>query len=397
MHDADAHIMERADWLAAHADPNLRDRLPPYLKGDAEGSRTLAEAMRAHDRRRADAAERARAEAELMAMPRKGWHGLGAFDAQERTRALDLLGFETQLLFPTFAFNQFAFTPDEDVLIGGTRALNRGMAEYGQADARLRPVGFAPLRLGPERAGALIDEAFALGCKTVLVEMVAPDGARSFSHPDYDAVWARFAERRTPFVLHVGAEGAVRPVPLSFTNNGLPQRLRNDDAPRDAHALAAVGYAPMLFLSALVFDGVFARFPALRCGVTELGASWVPSFLRQLDHSLRAFRRLQPELAQLSELPSDTIRRRVKFTPYAGEDVGWLIEQGGDELFLFSSDYPHHEGTDDPVRRFDATLKTTPPAAVERFYSKNFEALFAGAERVVEAGEGADAASGYYR
>jgi predicted TIM-barrel fold metal-dependent hydrolase len=123
----------------------------------------------------------------------------------------------------------------------------------------------------------------------------------------------------------------------------------------------------------------------------------VPSFLRQLDHSLRAFRRQQPELAQLSELPSDTIRRRVKFTPYAGEDVGWLIEQGGDELFLFSSDYPHHEGTDDPVRRFDATLKTTPPAAVERFYSKNFEALFAGAERVVEAGEGADAASGYYR
>jgi len=379
MHDADAHIMERADWLAAHADPGIRDRLPPYLAGDAEGLRTLAEAMAGHARRRADAAERARAEAELMAMSRKGWHGLGAFDPEERVRALDLLGFRSQLLFPTFAFNQFAFTSDEEVLIGGTRALNRGMAEYGQADARLFPVGFAPLRLGPERAGALIDEAFALGCKTILVEMVAPDGARSFSHPDYDPVWARFAERRTPFVLHVGAEGAVRPVPLSFCNNGLPQRPKNDDAPRDAHALAAVGYAPMLFLSALVFDGVFARFPALRCGVAELGATWVPSFLRQLDHSLRAFKRLQLELAQLPELPSDTIRRRVKFTPYAGEDVGWLIEQGGDELFLFSSDYPHHEGTDDPVRRFDATLRTTPPAAVERFYSQNFEALFAGA------------------
>ena len=193
------------------------------------------------------------------------------------------------------------------------------------------------------------------------------------------AVWARFAERRTPFVLHVGAEGAFRPVPLGFRDNGLVRPARTDDAPGDAHALMAIGFAPSLFLAALVFDGVFQRFPALRCGVTELGASWVPSFLRQLDHSLRSFRRLQPELQQLRESPSDTIRRRVKFTPFAGENVGWLIEQCGDELFLFSSDYPHHEGTDDPIRRFDATLTETPPAAIERFYDKNFEALFSGA------------------
>jgi predicted TIM-barrel fold metal-dependent hydrolase len=371
--------MERADWLAAHADPGLRDRIPAYLAGDAAVQRVLAEAVAAHARRRSEAAERARAEAELMTMPRKGWHGLGAFDASERVRTLDLLGFESQLLFPTFAFNQFAFTHDEEILIGGTRALNRGMAEYGQADARLKPVGFAPLRLGPERAGLLIDEAFALGCTTVLVEMVAPDSARSFSHRDYDSVWARFAERRTPFVLHVGAEGAFRPVPLGFSNNGLVRPARTDDAPRDAHALMAIGFAPSLFLAALVFDGVFQRFPTLRCGVTELGASWVPSFLRQIDHSQRSFRRLQPELQQLDGNPSDTIRRHVKFTPFAGENVGWLIEQCGDEAFLFSSDYPHHEGTDDPIRRFDATLRDTPPAAIERFYSKNFEALFGGA------------------
>jgi predicted TIM-barrel fold metal-dependent hydrolase len=374
--DADSHLMERADWLASYADPHMRERIPPYLAGDEAGRARLAEAERAYERRRADASERARAEAELMAMPRKGWHGLGAWDVRERTRALDLLGFERQLLFPTLAFGQFAFTEDEEVLIAGTRALNRGMAEYGQADARLWPVGFAPLRLGPQRVAALVDEAFALGCKTVLVEMVAPGGARSFTHRDYDVVWARFAERRMPFVLHVGAEGAYKAIPRSFTENGFPRMPQNDDAPRDAHALTAVGFAPSLLLSALVFDGVFTRFPALRCGVTELGASWLPSFLRSLDHALRAFRRLQPQLQALAELPSETIRQRVKFTPFAGEDVGWLIEQCGAETLLFSSDYPHHEGTDDPIRRFDATMKQTPPDAIERFYSKNFEALF---------------------
>ena len=33
-----------------------------------------------------------------------------------------------------------------------------------------------------------------------------------------------------------------------------------------------------------------------------------------------------------------------------------MIEQCGDELFLFSSDYPHPEGTKDPIARFEATM-----------------------------------------
>ena len=94
-----------------------------------------------------------------------------------------------------------------------------------------------------------------------------------------------------------------------------------------------------------------------------------------LDHSQRAFRRLQPQLSELSLRPSEYIRRQVKFSPFAGEPVGWMIEQAGDELFAFASDYPHHEGTDDPIRRFDQTLEETPAEAVDRFYRGNFEEL----------------------
>ena len=32
-HDADAHIMEPADWLIAHADPAFRDRMPRFRIG----------------------------------------------------------------------------------------------------------------------------------------------------------------------------------------------------------------------------------------------------------------------------------------------------------------------------------------------------------------------------
>ena len=51
-------------------------------------------------------------------MDAKGWSGLGAFDAGERSRALDLLGFESQLVFSTFAAGQFA-GGDIDLVTGG--------------------------------------------------------------------------------------------------------------------------------------------------------------------------------------------------------------------------------------------------------------------------------------
>ena len=69
---------------------------------------------------------------------------------------------------------------------------------------------------------------------------------------------------------------------------------------------------------------------------------------------------------------SDYLRRQVKFTPFPTEPVGWLIEQAGEELFLFSSDYPHPEGGRDPVDRFEQSLEGIDDDAKERFYSRNF-------------------------
>jgi predicted TIM-barrel fold metal-dependent hydrolase len=50
------------------------------------------------------------------------------------------------------------------------------------------------------------------------------------------------------------------------------------------------------------------------------------------------------------------VHRNLWFTPFPTEPVGWMIEQAGDDLFLFSSDYPHPEGGKDPIARFEASL-----------------------------------------
>jgi predicted TIM-barrel fold metal-dependent hydrolase len=55
--------------------------------------------------------------------------------------------------------------------------------------------------------------------------------------------------------------------------------------------------------------------------------------------------------------------------------VGAIIEQAGEDLLLFSSDYPHPEGTRDPLGRFEATMDGVPDAARDAFYSGNFADL----------------------
>ena len=76
--------------------------------------------------------------------------------------------------------------------------------------------------------------------------------------------------------------------------------------------------------------------------------------------------------------PSEYVREHLKFTPFPGEPVGWMIEQAGAELFMFSSDYPHPEGTTDPLGKFEATLDGVSEADRTKFFSSNFAELIGG-------------------
>src|SRR5579885_2557994 len=139
--DADSHIMELHDWLASHADPAVRERIGRLRLGGA--GRLAEEAVAAATTRRNDPAAAARFDEQVMNA--KGWSALGAFDAAERSRALDLLGFDRQLVFSTFSSSQFMWQKDPDVRWRGTRAHNRGIVDFCSQDERLMPVVMVPL------------------------------------------------------------------------------------------------------------------------------------------------------------------------------------------------------------------------------------------------------------
>lgn len=368
IHDADSHIMESHDWLASHADPDVRDRLG-RLHLEAAGARA-DQAINAALERQKDAQATA-AVATNVIRGAKGWSAYGAMSSEERKRALDDLGFARQLVFTTFAGSQFSRSADPDVVYGGARALNRGIAAFCGGDKRMIGVGVVPLS-DPERARVETAEALRLGCGAIWIP-AAPAGERSPGHPDLDPVWRLLEESRTPFMLHVGS--GVKTMPEAYFNTGRPkptdwlgggENLRAKD-------FIALSFAPQMFLTAMVFDGVFERFPKLRGGVIELGAGWVADFLRRLDHGWRSWRKTDPALASLSMAPSDFIRRAVRFTPFAREDAGLIIREGGPDLYMFSSDFPHPEGTHDPIERFEASLGDVSEEVKDRFYRGNFE------------------------
>jgi predicted TIM-barrel fold metal-dependent hydrolase len=287
-------------------------------------------------------------------------------------------------VFPTFALGQFARADDLDVRYGGARALNRAMAEFCGDDPRLLAVGYLPLD-DPSRA---LDE-LQLAIDAGIAAMWVPSEAaahRSPAHVELEPVWAALAEAGVPFVLHVGGGKLL---PREFHDNGHPrpadwlgggENLRAKDFP-------VLHHSPERFLACLTLDGVFARHPQLRGAAIELGASWVPGMLRNLDHAHRSFSKTEPLLQALELKPSEYVRRQVRFTPFPFEDTAWLVEQCGPELFMFSTDYPHPEGGRRPFEIFGEAMERFDAEAQERFFWRN------GAEQFGLLSKGATAVS----
>lgn len=278
--DADSHVIELDDFLLNHAEPSERDLIPSMLdqkelKVDPEG---LARGRELFAKRQGNPEMMAKFDAAIMDNKKSGWNRLGAFDPAERSHAMDIFGFEMQLVLPTFTYHQIGHQKDPIILKAGTRALNRAMGSFCAEDKRLLAVGYIPLGLGPEAAVQLMDEGFEAGCYTFMIDTNEPDPkARSFTHPDFDPVWAKFAEHEAAFVVHVAVTGDYKPISRSFFNNGYKAVELGGDAPQGSLGMVASKNTAELFLSAMIFDDVFKRHPNLKGICMEFGAVWLPS------------------------------------------------------------------------------------------------------------------------
>ena len=372
--DVDSHLIELEDFLFKTASAEEKALIPSMLdqKPVIQKRERLEMGRAQYQARQGDPALAAEYEAQILDNTKVGWSRLGAFDPVERSRAIDLFGYEIQLVLATFTFHQFYNDPDPEVRLAGTAALNRALGAFCKDDPRMRAVGYVPLSFGPAKALEVIEQGLADGCYTFAVDTNEPNPAKlSFTHPDFDPVWSRFAELGIPVVSHIALNGNYDPVSPSFRNNSRVFHEIGDDAPAGEVGVLTIANSVQLFFGAMIYDGVFERHPRLRAISMEQGCIWLPGWLKMLDFTANVFKRLR----SFTEMPSETARRHIKVAPFAGEPVGWVIEQVGPDMLVYASDYPHPEGSGDPIGKFEETMPGCDQATLEAFYFGNMAAV----------------------
>ena len=388
-YDADSHVMELPNFIIDYADKEFKDLIPPVnykasLVTDEEVEIIVKNGGK-HSKAHVDAQI---ALGDRLIAESKEIQALGAFNREDRSVAMDMLGFKKQLVFATHSVvtpfrdlrGKAKYVDKQGVQVtpelryGATRAHNRAMSDFCSEDSRLMGVGVIPLH-EPELAMKELDFAIKSGLEAIWIPHYAC-GDRSPGHVALDPFWDKLSEEGIPFLMHVG--GSPLQLDKSWSDNGKPPSKDWMGGGENVRAkdMVVMHQGPETFISMMVLDGVFERHPKLRGASVELGAGWVPEMLKRLDYVVKTWSRVDKNLSEIKRKPSEQLIEQMAFTPFHHEDVGMLIDTSHPELYLFSSDYPHVEGTTDPIGRFERFLADYNENIKNLFYSENFLRLF---------------------
>jgi uncharacterized protein len=320
----------------------------------------------------------------------KGFGALGASDANERLKALDLMGMRSQLIFYNTGSGEYRINSDE------ARAACRRYNDYGldwQRGTGGRGRVAMQINMGTfEGAMDELGRVLKAGAKVVTLPCAEAPAGVSPANELWDPFWALLEEAEVPATLHLGAGGLMgnkaKDVLLAEGDPMFPDRawgdataLRGTPANRPGGEEAISPYFMLvahtsaeLYLTTLVMGSVFERFPRLRFGIVEIGASWLGPMIERMDLWAEFMGKVG---RKYSLKPNEFITRNVRVTPFWNENLTKMIERYGmEDAYIFSTDYPHLEGSRDPLGKFSRWLEDLPPAYAQRFFVDNAKLLF---------------------
>jgi uncharacterized protein len=246
-------------------------------------------------------------------------------DVPARVAEMDRLGTEVQVIYPTLLLLAPAQRPEVDLAI--RRAYNRWVADRcAETNGRLRWACVAPVG---DLAAALDEVRWAKDHGAVaIMKKGDPDFGRWPADPYFFPLYEEAQRLDLPICFHqgtgmpdirTGAEfslGRFQRLPLSVVNG---------------------------FYS-LVANNVPARFPRLRFGCIEAGASWIPYVTYDLKR-----RALKPEGGNIDgvkvEVHDPDIFRanRCYVTCQVDEDLPYILEHTAVDTLVVGSDFGHSD------------------------------------------------------
>lgn len=262
-----------------------------------------------------------------------------------RITVMDEQGLGAALLFPTFGCGvEEALREDIPATMASLSAFNRWLEDDWGFDFEGRIIGVPMISLAdPDAAVSEIDSLLGRGARVVHVRPAPVPAANgtscSLGDRRYDPVWARLAEAGIPVAFHLGDSGYE----ARFGPAWGGKKSFGFGSSETLISVLTEGRAIHDTIASLVVHGAFHRHPGLRVASIENGSDWVQSLVKHLR------KKANQAPSAFHEDPLDTVRRHVWVTPYLEEDLDALAELIGVDRILFGSDWPHGEGTAQPL------------------------------------------------
>lgn len=207
------------------------------------------------------------------------------------------------------------------------------------------------------------------GCRTFLLPS-EPTGEVPPNHPDYDRFWSAVTDLGMVPLVHVGLSPAI--YHPAWANTDDPALIR-------VISVLQPFQQALVFLNAMVLGGVFERHPKLTVVFAEHGIDWILPATMRMD--AMASPGLSPLLLgdyRLPLLPSEYVRRNIRVTPLpAAHELPNTTLEWLPEVPIFSSDYPHFEGSGDPAGHYAKELAAVSDDTRSSFMGGNLGECFA--------------------
>jgi len=262
----------------------------------------------------------------------------GPWDPEARLSDMDLDSVQIEVLYPSMARNFYGlYGQDTPLQLAGIRAYNDWIMEYcGAVPDRLIPLAI----LSVLDIGWSVEEmkrCAKLGHKGFMLPPGLPDDM-SYVDPAFEPIWAESEGMDLPVHFHINInQGTDRKVYQIKEASIL--KAGNRTVKRQVYDAAEL-------LKDLLFGLVLERHPHMRVVFAEYELSWIIPFMTRMDGPARRFGQDNPDLAHMTALPSETIRRQVHITfqndpaGIAGSAALGLLDN-----CMWANDYPHGGAT----------------------------------------------------
>ena len=291
---------------------------------------------------------------------------------KDRVAVLDQHHVQAALFFPTlFSAIENRMSYDHDLLHDALHSLNQWTVEEWGFGKGGRLYGVPIISLANlDRAVAELDWLLKQGASCVCIRPAPVPGYRgsqSMGLKEFDPFWARVNESKIFVAIHAADTGYER---IAEWWGGGSEWIPFAPSPF-FNCLRLLDRAISDTVSALICHGVFERHPNVRIAAVENGAFWVEPMIKTLHH-------VYGQMPQyFKEHPVETFRRHVFVAPFVEDSFEDLAKHIDVSRILFGSDYPHPEGTAEPLD-FLAELTSFNAADKEKIMSSNLKGLLEG-------------------